>query len=148
MLAIERRREIFARLNVNGKVIVTELAKEFDVTEETIRRDLDKLEKEGLASKTYGGAVTIQNSSVDLPYNVREVANVEEKKLIAEKFSELIQDGDRLMLDSSSTAHYIVKALKEKKNLTIITNSVKILLSSFLPLFCFIVLVIIMLKKH
>lgn len=128
MLAIERRRSIMSRLNTEGKVIVAELAKEFDVTEETIRRDLDKLEKEGLASKTYGGAVTMQNQSVDLPYNVREVANVEEKKLIAEKFSELIQDGDRLMLDSSSTAQYIVKVLKEKKDLTIITNSVKILL--------------------
>jgi len=128
MLAIERRRSIMSRLNTEGKVIVAELAKEFDVTEETIRRDLDKLEKEGLASKTYGGAVTMQNPSVDLPYNVREVANVDEKKLIAEKFSELIQDGDRLMLDSSSTAQYIVKVLKEKKDLTIITNSVKILL--------------------
>ena len=49
MLAIERRREILARLSVNGKVIVSELAKDFDVTEETIRRDLEKLDKEGLA---------------------------------------------------------------------------------------------------
>ena len=128
MLAIERRRSIMSRLNTEGKVIVAELAKEFDVTEETIRRDLDKLEKEGLASKTYGGAVLNQKEPLDLPYNVREVANVDEKKLIAEKFSELIQDGDRLMLDSSSTAQYIVKVLKEKKDLTIITNSVKILL--------------------
>ena len=46
MLAIERRREILARLSVNGKVIVAELAKDFDVTEETIRRDLEKLDKE------------------------------------------------------------------------------------------------------
>ena len=128
MLAIERRREILARLNANGKVIVTELAKEFDVTEETIRRDLDRLDKEGLASKTYGGAVTKRNAALDLPYNVREIANVEEKKMISEKVSELISDGDRLMLDSSSTALYIVKKLKDKKGLTIITNSVKILI--------------------
>lgn len=128
MLAIERRREILARLSANGKVIVSELAKDFEVTEETIRRDLDKLDKEGLASKTYGGAVSKHNSALDLPYNIREGVNVAQKQHIADKLSEMINDGDRLMLDSSSTALYVVKRIKEKKNLTIITNSVKILL--------------------
>ncbi|MBE6548892.1 MAG: DeoR/GlpR transcriptional regulator [Ruminococcaceae bacterium] len=128
MLAIERRREILARLTNNGKVIVSELAKDFNVTEETIRRDLEKLDKEGLASKTYGGAVSKHSSAIDLPYNVRESVNIEQKQRIAETISDLIHDGDRLMLDSSSTALYVLKRLKDKKNLTIITNSVKILL--------------------
>ena len=52
MLAIERRKEILSRLEAEGKVLVSELAKSFDVTEETIRRDLEKLDREGLASKT------------------------------------------------------------------------------------------------
>ena len=128
MLAIERRREILARLAANGKVIVAELAKDFGVTEETIRRDLEKLDKEGLASKTYGGAVSKHNSAIDLPYNVRENVNIDQKQRIAEKLCEQIADGDRIMLDSSSTALYVLKRLKDKKNLTIITNSVKILL--------------------
>lgn len=128
MLAIERRRKIIAKLASEGKVIVSELAKEFDVTEETIRRDLEKLDHEGLASKTYGGAVSKNASALDLPYNVREGVNVEQKQLIAEKLSALINDGDRLMVDSSSTALYLIKKIKDKKNLTIITNSVKILL--------------------
>ena len=128
MLAIERRREILARLAANGKVIVSELARDFDVTEETIRRDLEKLDREGLASKTYGGAVSKHNSALDLPYNIREGVNVAQKQCIAEKLAEMINDGDRLMIDSSSTALYVVKRIKEKKNLTIITNSVKILL--------------------
>ena len=76
MLAIERRREILARLNASGKVIVAELAKEFDVTEETIRRDLEKLEAEGYAKKTYGGAVRNDNMTGDLPYTVRKQTNV------------------------------------------------------------------------
>ena len=67
MLAIERRREIIARLTSDGKVIVTELAKDFGVTEETIRRDLEKLDKEGVASKTYGGAVS-KNASALPPH--------------------------------------------------------------------------------
>ncbi len=128
MLAIERRRKIISRLNANGKVIVNELAREFDVTEETIRRDLDKLDKEGIASKTYGGAVSKNASALDLPYNVREGVNVEQKERIAERLSEHIRDGERLMVDSSSTALYLIKKLKDKKNLTIITNSVKVLL--------------------
>ena len=128
MLAIERRREILSRLSSTGKVIVTELAKDFGVTEETIRRDLEKLDNEGLASKTYGGAVSKHASALDLPYNVRESVNVEQKQLIAEKICALIHDGDRLMLDSSSTALYVIKKIKEIKNLTIITNSVKIML--------------------
>ena len=127
MLAIERRREILTRLMADGKVIVAELARDFGVTEETIRRDLERMDKEGLVSKTYGGAVPKQNSGLDLPYNVREGVNVTEKKEIAEKIAELVHDRERVMLDSSSTSLYVVKQLKNKKNLTIITNSVKIL---------------------
>ena len=127
MLAIERRREIIARLATNGKVIVTELARDFCVTEETIRRDLEKLDKEGLVSKTYGGAVSKHSPALDLPYNIRESVTVAEKQRIANKIAESIEDGERIMLDSSSTALYIVKRLKDKKNLTIITNGIKIL---------------------
>ena len=128
MLAIERRREILARLTVDGKVIVSELARDFEVTEETIRRDLERLDKEGLVSKTYGGAVSKQNTSLDLPYNVREGVNVVQKQKISDEIADMVNDGERIMLDSSSTALYVVKKLKSKKNLTIITNSVKILI--------------------
>lgn len=130
MLAIERRREILARLTLHGKVIVADLAREFAVTEETIRRDLDRLESEGLASKTYGGAVSKFNASLELPYTIREEVHIEEKKRIAELVAELIGDGERVMLDASSTSLYVFRRLREKKNLTIITNSVKILLES------------------
>ena len=109
-------------------MVVSELAEQFDVTEETIRRDLEKLESDGYAKKTYGGAVSKQNSALDLPYNVRESVNVLQKQIISDKIAELIRDGDRIMLDSSSTALYVLKKIKTKKNLTIITNSVKILL--------------------
>ncbi len=128
MLAIERRREILTRLEADGKVIVSELAREFDVTEETIRRDLEKLDKEGLASKTYGGAVAKTGTLHDLPYKVRLAVNVDKKERIADTVASLVSDGERIMLDASSTAIYIVRKLKTKKNLTVITNSVEILL--------------------
>ena len=128
MLAIERRNAILAKLNVEGKVIVTDLSREFDVTEETIRRDLEKLDNEGLATKTYGGAVANQNLNVDLPYNVRKRANVERKQKIAEKIAEMINDGDYIMLDASSTAIYVTKCILHRKNITLITNSVEIMM--------------------
>ncbi|MBQ9117065.1 MAG: DeoR/GlpR transcriptional regulator [Clostridia bacterium] len=128
MLAIERRNAISELLAARGKVIVSELAKEFSVTEETIRRDLDKLEKEGIATKTYGGAVSGNSSVTDVPYRVRLGVNVDKKKAIAEKVATLIKDGQRIMLDASSTAIYVTRAIKNKSNITVITNSVEILL--------------------
>ena len=128
MLAVERRNAILAKLNAQGKVIVTDLSKEFDVTEETIRRDLEKLDNDGLAKKTYGGAIANQNFNIDLPYKVRKRANVELKQKIAEKIAEMIHDGDYIMLDASSTAIYVTKCISNRKNITLITNSVEIML--------------------
>ncbi len=128
MLAIERRNAIISRLNMDGKVIVTDLAHEFDVTEETIRRDLEKLDREGIAKKTYGGAVANKSLNVDLPSSVRKRANVELKQRIAEKIALMINDGDYVMADASSTAMFVIKCIKTKKNITLITNSVEILL--------------------
>lgn len=128
MLAIERRNAILAKLNSQGKVIVSDLSREFDVTEETIRRDLEKLDNEGLATKTYGGAVVNQNLNIDIPYNVRKRANVERKQKIAENIAEMIHDGDYIMLDASSTAIYITKCIAHLKDITLITNSVEILM--------------------
>ena len=128
MLAIERRNAILARLNSEGKVIVANLSREFDVTEETIRRDLEKLDSEGLAKKTYGGAVLNQDLNTDIPFNVRRGTNVELKQRIAEVIATQIHDGDYLMLDSSSTAIQVAKAIKNRKNITLITNSVEIML--------------------
>ena len=128
MLAIERRIEILAKLSVDGKVIVSDLSREFNVTEETIRRDLEKLDNDGLAKKTYGGAVRNEKFNVDVPYNVRKQTNVEGKKKIAALIGEMIEDGDYLALDASTTALYVVKNIIQKKKITVITNSIEILL--------------------
>lgn len=128
MLAIERRNAILAKLSADGKVIVADLSREFEVTEETIRRDLEKLDNDGLAKKTYGGAVANEKLNNDLPFNVRKRANISEKQFIAEKIAPLIHDGDYIMLDASSTAICVIECIKELKNITLITNSVEILL--------------------
>ena len=128
MLAIERRNAIISRLNMDGKVIVTDLAREFEVTEETIRRDLEKLESDGIAKKTYGGAVANKSLNVDLPSSVRKRTNVELKQRMAEKILSLVNDGDYVMADSSSTALFAIRCMKSKHNITLITQSIEILL--------------------
>ena len=67
MLAIERKNEILDKLRAEQRVLVSDLAEYYNVTEETIRRDLDKLEKEGYATKTYGGAILGNSTKTDRP---------------------------------------------------------------------------------
>ncbi len=132
MLAIERRNEILERLQREKRVVVSELSRQYGVSEETIRRDLEKLENDGYVIKSYGGAVLNENINIDMPFNIRKNTNVVGKQQIAEIVKGMVSDGESLMLDSSSTAVFIAKALKEeKKNLTIITNSIEIIIELF-----------------
>lgn len=128
MLALERRNLILEKLQEEKRVVVSELSALYNVSEETIRRDLDKLEKEGLAIKSYGGAVINEDVSIDLPFNVRKNQNVSGKQRMAEIVASMVHDGEHLFLDASTTAVFVAKALKEKERLTIITNSMEILL--------------------
>ena len=128
MLAVERRKLILEKIHTDKKVIVSELSKEFDVSEETIRRDLDKMALEGHVIKSYGGAVINEIGSIDLPFNVRWKANSVGKQKIADLINREIKDGERIFLDASTTAVFIAKNIKQKKKLTVITNSIENLL--------------------
>lgn len=127
MLAAERRNLILERLQDEKRVVVSELSDQFEVSEETIRRDLDKLDKEGLASKTYGGAVLVETNNADMPFSVRQKRNMQGKQKIAEIIAGLVSDGEHIIVDPSTTAVSIVKALKDKKSLTVVTNSIEVL---------------------
>ncbi len=128
MLPIERRNDILKQLTADGKVVVCELAEKYGVTEETVRRDLEKLESEGYAKKIYGGAILNDDVSADLPHMVRKQTNVVGKRYIADIIGGLIKDGERIILDSSTTAMFTVKSILDKKNITLVTNSVEVLL--------------------
>ena len=93
MLAIERRNAILEKLQAERRVVVSELSQIYKVSEETIRRDLEKLENDGFAIKSYGGAVINENANVDLPFNIRKKRNVISKQKIAEVISSRIKDG-------------------------------------------------------
>lgn len=128
MLAVERRNLILEKLQEERKVVVSELSTLFDVSEETIRRDLDKLDREGLAIKSYGGAVLNENTGLDMPFNVRKKRNIKAKQEIAELVSGLVREEEHIIVDPSTTAVAVVKALKSRKKLTVITSSIEVLI--------------------
>ncbi len=127
MLASDRRDEIIQMLSVEGSVIVSKLTKKFEVSIETIRRDLEALEKEGLLKRVYGGAVLKSNKSNHLNYSKRKEEFIDEKIEIAQKAISYIEEGSFIALNNSTTNLEIAKLLREKFNeLTIVTNSLNI----------------------
>lgn len=128
MLAAERRNTILEKIQEEKKVIVSELSRAYEVSEETIRRDLDRLEDEGYIVKSYGGAVLNESNVTELPHNVRRGVNTAAKQRIAELVSNEIEENDHIFLDASTTSVFIAKNIKQKEHLTVITNSIENLL--------------------
>ncbi|MGQ8871251.1 DeoR/GlpR family DNA-binding transcription regulator [Paenibacillus sp. TSA_86.1] len=123
----ERKVTILAQLATQGKVQVQTLAQHFQVSTETIRRDLDRLEKEGKLRKVYGGAVRVRSGMIEAPFQKRSQLQLQEKQAIAVAAASLIEDGETIMLDNGTTTLEIMRQLQHRSQVTVITNSVPIL---------------------
>ncbi len=126
MLAVERRNKIEQIINKKKSVTVAELSKLFDVTTETIRADLEKLEKQGALVRTYGGATLAENSGSELTITERDTVNYEGKQRIGKYAAGLIKDGETVFLDASTSSWRLARYIKGKRGLTVITNAEKI----------------------
>ena len=125
MFALERQKHILEVLREEGSVSVNRLSKTLSVTEETIRRDLEKLEKEDALMRTHGGAILVDNQ--EMPLEKRKQTNTAIKEKLARAAVKLITPGDTVFLDASTTTFFIAKELKKMKKVTIVTNSLRIL---------------------
>ncbi|MBP1993280.1 DeoR/GlpR family DNA-binding transcription regulator [Paenibacillus eucommiae] len=125
MLLAERLQKIVQLVNDRGSIRVTELSELCEVTEETIRRDLDKLEVEGKLLRSHGGAISVKESQPEVPFRERETTNAEQKRRIAREAIKHIEPNDRIILDASSTAWYMAQILPDIQ-LTVVTNSIKV----------------------
>ena len=126
MLVAERHQKIIELVNERKSIRVSELSQIFSITEETIRRDLEKLEKQKRLIRSHGGAVSVNASSVsEVSYLEREITNVKEKKQIASEAIKQVVEGDKIILDASTTAWYMAKELPDV-NITVLTNSIKV----------------------
>jgi len=126
MFAIERVRIIKNCLIKDNKVSVTKLSKLLDVTEVTIRRDLEKLEKEGFLKRTHGGAVLLDYIEETITDESEDNSDILLYQEIAETAFHLVNDGDAIMLINGPVNAYIAKALTARHNLTIVTNDLLI----------------------
>lgn len=124
MLVAERHRAIVTLVTEKGSARVTELARQYGVTEETIRRDLERLEGEGRLLRSHGGAVALVDAPGERHYSERERANVREKIAIARHAVGLIREGDTVVLDASTTVLQIARLLPDL-DLTVLTNGMQ-----------------------
>jgi DeoR/GlpR family transcriptional regulator of sugar metabolism len=119
----ERRKQILEMLQREGKVKVADLSKKFNLSEVTIRGDLDALEEAGLLQRIHGGAISTYKNYYNMNFQERMEANKEEKRKIAAAAAEMIADDDILIIGSGTTPIYVMRELKRHRNLIIITNS-------------------------
>ena len=127
MLAVERQKKIMQVLHRDGIVKVGELSTGFGVSEETIRRDLQKLEDGGGLFRTYGGAYITKAVNPDVPVGIRESFYLEGKEDIGAICADMIEEGDTIILDSSTTALHIAEKIKHKDRITVFTNAIKVI---------------------
>lgn len=123
MFTEERLELILNILNKNGRVKVKELSEEFNVSEGMIRKDLQRLEKDDLLQRTYGGAILNRKISKLSSLTARMKVNLNSKDMISKKAFDLIEDGDIIFLEASSINFLLAKLISTStKKITLITN--------------------------
>jgi len=131
LLNEERRREILGVLHRDGRVLVKDLARQFRISQITIRKDLEFLAGQGVIQRTHGGALPVQSGALlDPTLREKEKLHRKQKTEIALAAARLVEDGQSVLLDSGTTTTAIARALKHSLNtrarLTVITNAINI----------------------
>jgi len=122
----ERRKQIIDYLAQRGEVRVTELSEKFKTSGVTIRSDLSALEASGYLKRVSGGAIHNTNNFYNLNFIQRNQQNAELKSEVGNTVAKYVKDGETIFINSGATTYYTAVALKERKNLSIVTNSITI----------------------
>ena len=123
MLKSERKKLILGELSKHKIVSLEKLVGLLDISESTVRRDLDELESENKLRRVHGGAELPHSLQEEETIQEKSVKNLQEKKLIAQKASSLIKEKDVIFVDAGSTTAFLIKEL-EQKDITVVTNSI------------------------
>lgn len=121
----QRAREILDLLSESGSARIQDIALRLRVSQETIRRNVSLLEQQGLVTKVHGG-VGLKNWGLEPSFEQRFVQNQPAKRRIAEAMAALIQDGASLIMDVGSTTAYVAQALRKRRDLLVVTNSLQV----------------------
>lgn len=125
MFAEERQLEIVSIIEKKGSIKVNELSNYFDVSEATVRRDLQEMEKRKLLKRTHGGALKTDITNFEPSFVQKKDEKRDEKTLIGKCAADMIKDGDTIMLDSGTTTLEIARNITAE-NITVVTNSIDI----------------------
>lgn len=128
LLAEPRRKKILEWLQEEGSARVRDLSAAFEVSEATIRQDLEKLETEGHISREHGGAYLKTVPRQVATMSLQHVENMEKKLRIGETAAALVDDGETIILDAGSTTTAVANRLLARQNMTVITNALNIAL--------------------
>lgn len=123
MLPLQRQNDILRLLEERKEMTVKEICAVLYYSPATVRRDLSELEGRGLLKRSFGGAVLTESYAEQLPLAIRAAKNIAAKKHICAKAAQLIEDGDTIFLDASSTTYFLVPHLKGFSDLTVVTNN-------------------------
>lgn len=123
---VKRQQQILDYLYQSHFASIDEIAKSIYVSGATVRRDVQKLEEKGFVKTVYGGIVLSEYSNEVVPVSMRDRENADLKESIALRAASLIKDNDTVIFDASSTVRRICRHIKNRKNLTIITNNLRI----------------------
>ncbi len=124
---VSRRKKILERIKETGEVLVTDLSRDFEVSEVTIRNDLEHLERKNLLIRARGGAIHSENNvGIDQRVAEKNKIHTEEKIAIGKKAALLVNDGDTIIIDSGSTTAEIARNMGNIKQLNVITNALNI----------------------
>ena len=124
--ADERMRRVLELLEERDAVSVTELSRGFSVSEVTIRNDLALLARQGLVARVRGGARALQRGQSEISFDVRLQVEAAAKRAIARAAAAMVADGEAVALDSSTTAFYIALELRDKRELVVVTNGLRL----------------------
>lgn len=122
MFAEERQEKLLAILKEKRKLSVGEMSSRFNVSGATIRTDLRILEDAGMLTRTHGGAILRTRASFEVGSDQREEVNLNAKEQIGQLAAGLVEDGDIIVLDTGTTTLQIARHLRQKRNLTVVTN--------------------------
>lgn len=122
----ERRQEIARLIQAEPRVAVSDLSRRFAVSEVTIRKDLAHLHETGQIQRTHGGAIRLDVSLEEGEFDERTQLRQNEKGRIADTAASLVRDGDSIALDASTTALYVARRVRDRRAMTVVTNSLRI----------------------
>ena len=123
----ERQNQILSLLTRQQRLSVAEIVEQFAISEATARRDLESLASQGKARRVHGGVMAVEQAPPELPILERESEQLDEKIRIARAASELVSDKETIFLGSGSTVLEVARHLRNRRNLTVITNSLPVL---------------------